>query len=74
MNSVLYPTSDLNSDDRLLIERGEGIYVFDAEGKRYLEGMSGLWCTSLGYGNGEICDVARQQMSKLSYAHMFGGI
>ncbi|GAC16815.1 aminotransferase class III-fold pyridoxal phosphate-dependent enzyme [Aliiglaciecola lipolytica] len=47
--------------------------LFDNKGKKYLEAMSGLWCTSLGYNNQELIDAASQQLSKLSYSHMFGG-
>lgn len=73
MNSMLYPTTNLDAIEELTLVRGEGVYVFDDDGKRYLDGMSGLWCASLGYGNEEIADVARAQISTLSYAHMFGG-
>ena len=41
--------------------------------KRYLEGMAGLWCTALGYGNEEIIEAAERQMRELSFSHMFGG-
>jgi len=57
----------------MTIARGQGVYVFDDQGKRYLEGMSGLWCASLGYGNEEIGETAKAQISTLSYAHLFGG-
>src|SRR5271155_4744224 len=57
----------------LIIERGEGIYVFDSDGKRYIEGMAGLWCTALGYGNEELVETAAAQMRKLSFAHLFTG-
>ncbi len=56
-----------------VIERGEGIYVWDTEGKRYIEGLAGLWCTSLGYANAEMIEAAREQLSKLSFSHLFGG-
>jgi 4-aminobutyrate---pyruvate transaminase len=57
----------------LIIERGKGCWVYDTEGKPYLEGMAGLWCASLGYGNEELVETAAAQMRKLSYAHLFGG-
>ena len=56
----------------LIIDRGEGVYVFDDSGKRYLEGMAGLWCTSLGYGEQRLIDAATRQMSKLPVYHTFG--
>jgi 4-aminobutyrate--pyruvate transaminase len=55
-----------------VLERGQGVHVYDSEGKSYIEGMSGLWCTALGYGNEELVDVAAAQMRKLSFAHLFG--
>jgi 4-aminobutyrate---pyruvate transaminase len=57
----------------LIIERAQGIYVYDTEGKPYIEGMAGLWCTALGYGNEELVEVAAEQMRKLSFAHLFTG-
>ncbi len=57
----------------LVIERGEGIFVYDTNGKPYIEGMAGLWCTALGYGNEELIETAAAQMRKLSFAHLFTG-
>jgi 4-aminobutyrate--pyruvate transaminase len=57
----------------LVIERGQGVYVYDSDGKPYLEGMAGLWCTALGYGNEELVEAAAAQMRKLSFAHLFTG-
>jgi 4-aminobutyrate--pyruvate transaminase len=57
----------------LVIERAKGVYVYDTEGKDYIEGMAGLWCTALGYGNEELVEVAAAQMRKLSFAHLFSG-
>ena len=73
MSALLYPTSNLNQVEKLTLTRGEGVYVFDDAGNRYLEAMSGLWCTSLGYGNEELAEAARDQMLSLPYAHLFGG-
>jgi 4-aminobutyrate--pyruvate transaminase len=57
----------------LVIERAKGVYVYDSNGKAYIEGMAGLWCTSLGYGNEELVEAAAAQMRKLSFAHLFNG-
>jgi adenosylmethionine-8-amino-7-oxononanoate aminotransferase len=73
MTSIIYPTTNLAAVEQLIIDRGEGVYVYDNQGKQYLEGMSGLWCTSLGYGNQELIDATCEQMQKLSFTHMFGG-
>jgi 4-aminobutyrate--pyruvate transaminase len=57
----------------LILERGEGVTVYDTDGKPYIEGMAGLWCTALGYGNEELVEAATAQMRKLSFAHLFTG-
>ncbi|MEE9589749.1 MAG: aminotransferase class III-fold pyridoxal phosphate-dependent enzyme, partial [Hyphomicrobiaceae bacterium] len=56
-----------------VLERGEGVYVWDNKDKRYIEGLAGLWCTSLGYNNQELIAAATEQMGKLAYTHIFGG-
>ncbi len=57
----------------LIIERGQGVTVYDTDGKAYIEAMAGLWCTALGYGNEELVETAAAQMRKLSFAHLFTG-
>jgi 4-aminobutyrate--pyruvate transaminase len=57
----------------LILERGMGVFVYDTEGKGYIEGMAGLWCTALGYGNEELVEAAAAQMRKLPFAHLFTG-
>jgi 4-aminobutyrate--pyruvate transaminase len=57
----------------LVLERGQGVRVFDTAGKDYIEGMAGLWCTSLGYSNAELVEAAREQMMKLPFTHLFSG-
>ncbi|MDT8345397.1 MAG: aminotransferase, partial [Thermohalobaculum sp.] len=56
-----------------LIERGHGCHVWDDAGKRYIEGMAGLWCAGLGFGDEELIEAAREQLGKLPYYHLFGG-
>jgi adenosylmethionine-8-amino-7-oxononanoate aminotransferase len=73
MTRMIYPTTNPTATEQLIIERGEGVYVFDNNGKQYLEGMSGLWCTALGYGNEEVIEAATAQMKTLAYSHLFGG-
>jgi adenosylmethionine-8-amino-7-oxononanoate aminotransferase len=73
MSHMIYPTTNLTAIEQLVIERGEGVYVYDNQGKQYLEGLAGLWCTALGYGNEEIVNTAAEQMRKLTYCHLFGG-
>ena len=70
---MIYPTTNPAAPETMIVSRGEGPYIYDAAGKQYLEGMSGLWCTSLGYGNEEIIEAASRQMRELSFSHMFSG-
>jgi putrescine aminotransferase len=49
----------------------EGIYVWDSEGKKVLDGMSGLWCVNVGYARKELADAAYQQMMTLPYYNSF---
>jgi adenosylmethionine-8-amino-7-oxononanoate aminotransferase len=73
MTAMIYPTTNPEATEVMIVSRGEGPYIYDDTGKQYLEGMSGLWCTSLGYGNQEIIETARRQMEQLSFSHMFSG-
>lgn len=73
MTQMIYPTTNFTATEQMIIERGEGVYVYDNQGKKYLEGMAGLWCTALGYGNEEVIEAANEQMRKLAFCHMFGG-
>lgn len=73
MTTMIYPTTNFKAVEQLVVERGEGVYIYDNHGNRYIEGMAGLWCTSLGYGNKEVIQTAAEQMEKLSFTHMFGG-
>lgn len=73
MTSLLYPSTNLKAIEQMVIARGEGVYVYDNQGNRYLEGLAGLWCTALGYGNRELIDTAAEAMSTISFTHLFGG-
>ncbi len=53
------------ADSLLVLDRGEGAYVFDAAGKRYLDFGSGIAVNALGYGRHDLADIAAQQMRKL---------
>jgi len=55
----------------LVIEKGEGIYVEDINGKRYIEGMAGLWSVAVGFGEKRLVEAAARQMEKLPYYHTF---
>jgi adenosylmethionine-8-amino-7-oxononanoate aminotransferase len=64
--------SELARDDQYtVIEGGEGIYLRDLAGRRYIDAMSGLWVVAVGHGRRELAEVARQQMERLSFANPF---
>src|SRR5262249_19650430 len=76
IETLVHPYANLakfRDDGPFVIERAKGVYVYDSDGKAYIEGMAGLWCTSLGYGNEELVEAAAAQMRKLSFAHLFNG-
>lgn len=76
IETVLHPYTNLarhRETGPLILNEGRGIYLYDDKGKRYIEGMAGLWCTALGYGNDEIAEAGAQAMRKLSFTHAFGG-
>ena len=74
MDGVLHGMTQLKSlrqQGPVMIDHGQGIYIWDEAGKQYIDGLAGLWCTTLGYGNEEVARAAYDQMVKLSYGHIF---
>ena len=70
----LHPSTNLRAVQKegpLVITRGEGVYVYDDEGRRYLEGMAGLWCASLGFSERRLAEAAYRQMCELPFYHSF---
>ncbi|MFN3448142.1 MAG: aspartate aminotransferase family protein, partial [Roseococcus sp.] len=57
----------------LVIIRGEGVRVFDEQGKAYIETVAGLWCAALGFHNERLVDAAARQMRQLPFYHGFTG-
>ena len=62
---------DLATRGSRVMTHADGIYVWDSEGKKVLDGMSGLWCVNAGYGRKELADAAYQQMMTLPYYNSF---
>jgi len=60
------------SDDLIVMDHGEGCYIHDTEGNRYLDGLSGLFCTNLGHGRTDLVAAATEQMGKLAYYPSWG--
>lgn len=56
----------------MIIEGGEGIYVTDNEGRRYIEGLAGLWSVGVGFKDQRLINAATEQLKKLPFYHNFG--
>ena len=70
----LHPFTDhkaLHEKRSRIITRAEGSYIFDADGNRILDGMSGLWCVNVGYGQQSLIDAATRQLQELPYYNNF---
>jgi 4-aminobutyrate--pyruvate transaminase len=73
---LFHPNTNLaayHKSGPLVLVRGKGIHVWDNHGNQYIEGMAGLWCTTLGYGDEELAQVAYDQIKTLSFTHLFAG-
>ncbi len=71
---VVHPQTNLGQHEKsgpLIASRGEGIYIYDDAGTKYIEGMSGLWCASLGFSEERLINAAAEQMRKLPYGQTF---
>ncbi len=70
----LHPFTDhkeLHKKRSRIITRADGVYIYDVDGNKLLDGMSGLWCVNAGYGRDELIDAATQQMRELPYYNNF---
>jgi L-2,4-diaminobutyrate transaminase len=56
-----------------IITDGEGVYIIDRDGKKYLDGFAGLYCVNVGYGRKEIAEAISKQAHQLSYYHSYVG-
>jgi len=76
LEHLFHPATDLaghRQSGPIIWSKGEGVYVWDDQGQRYLEGMAGLWCTALGYGEKELAKAAAKQMETFCYGPLFAG-
>jgi adenosylmethionine-8-amino-7-oxononanoate aminotransferase len=55
----------------LVIERGEGCYLWDRDGRKYLDAVGGLWCTNIGLGRREMAQAIAEQAEKLAFSNTF---
>jgi putrescine aminotransferase len=70
----VHPFSDtaaLNREGVRIITRADGVYLWDSEGRRVIDGMAGLWCVQLGYGNAELADAGCEALRVLPYYNHF---
>ena len=56
----------------LVFERAEGVYIYDAAGRRYLDSQGGLWCVNVGHGRKEVKEAINAQLERLPYYTTFG--
>lgn len=72
--SHLHPYTNLATHSERgphIFSRGDGIYVIDDDGKKFIEGLSGLWCASLGFSESRLVEAATKQMTALPFYHNF---
>jgi len=62
---------ELHAQRSRIISRADGVYIYDADGNKMLDGMSGLWCVNAGYGRQELIDAATRQLKELPYYNSF---
>jgi putrescine aminotransferase len=73
-NHYLHPFTDhkeLHEKKSRIITRAEGVYIYDSDDNKILDGMSGLWCVNAGYGRNELVEAATAQMHELPYYNSF---
>ena len=72
--TLLHPQTNFRAHEQqgaFVVTRGEGVRVFDENGKDYIEGMAGLWCASLGFSEKRLADAATRQLNTLPYYHIY---
>jgi putrescine---pyruvate transaminase len=71
LHPVYHPKSHVNP---LVIERGEGVWLYTTDGQKILDGMAGLWNVNVGYGNEDLARAAYDQMKALAFTSNFSGM
>src|SRR3954470_16444627 len=75
MGALWHPFSNMSlveKNGEFVLVRGEGCYVYDVDGKRYLDATAGLWYANVGHGRVELADIAAKQMAALASYNIFG--
>ena len=73
----MHPFTDFASfkkEGSLIMAESDGAYVYDTEGKKYLDGIAGLWCVNIGYGVEEIGEAMAEQTRRIPYYSTFGSL
>src|SRR5690606_6508332 len=74
-NHFIHPTSSIQQQQeygpKIIVEKGDGIFLTDKEGNVFIDAMSSLWNVNVGHGRKELAEVAKQQMEKLSFSSAF---
>ena len=73
----IHPWTDFatfKEEGSLVVAESEGCYVYDSDGTRYLDGIGGLWCVNIGYGNEEMAQAIAEQARRMTYYSSFGHI
>lgn len=76
VEALLHPYTALHklkNAGPMVMDHGKGVFVYDTQGREYIEGMSGLWCAALGFGDEELIEAAKEQLDRLPFYHLFGG-
>lgn len=71
---LLHPFTEhkgLRGEGTRVVRRAAGVYIWDSEGRKFIDSMAGLWCVNVGYGRKELADAAHRQMSELAYYNSF---
>ncbi|RBB95733.1 aspartate aminotransferase family protein, partial [Pseudomonas sp. MWU12-2115] len=64
-------TASLNQQGARVMTWGEGVYLWDSDGNKIIDGMAGLWCVNVGYGRHDFAEAARRQMEELPFYNTF---
>ena len=76
VTTMLHPYTDARAHEAkgpMIMDRGKGIHLWDTEGNRYVDGLSGLWSVAVGYGEKRLRNAAMKQMDQLPFYHTFTG-
>ncbi len=73
----IHPWTDFSTfkeEGSVVMTDSDGAYVLDSDGNRFLDGIGGLWCVNIGYGNGEMADAIAEQVRRIPYYSTFTNI